>query len=133
MEKIFYKDILIGIKISTFPKGSVPCTGPEETLGLLTLKHPQGTYLKAHVHTPVKRISKRLQECFIVRRGKVRMDLYGPDKKFFKYIFLKEGQAFIALAGGHGFSFLVNSELWETKNGPFKEDKVFIQTSYNKT
>lgn len=133
MEKIFYKDILIGIKISTFPKGSVPCTESEEALGLLTLRHPRGTYLKAHVHKPVKRVSTKLQECFIVRQGKVRMDLYGPDKKFFKYIFLSAGQAFIALNGGHGFHFLTDSELWETKNGPFKEDKVFITTSYNKT
>lgn len=133
MEKIFYNGILIGIKISTFPKGSVPYTEPEEALGLLTLKYPRGTYLKAHVHNPVKRISKRLQECFIVRCGKVRIDLYGPDKKFFRYIFLKQGQAFIALNGGHGFRFLADSELWETKNGPFKEDKVFIQTSCNKT
>lgn len=126
MEKIFYKGILIGICISSFPNGSVPHTEPNEGLGLLTLKHPKGTYLKAHVHLPKKRITNRLQECFIVRRGKVRVDLYGPDKKFFKYIYLKEGETFIALNGGHGFHFLENSELWETKNGPFREDKVFI-------
>lgn len=127
MEKIFYKGILIGIRVSSFPNGSVPRTEPYEGLGLLTLKHPKTTYLKAHVHLPKKRITTRLQECFIVKKGKVRIDLYGLDKKFFKYIYLKAGEAFIALNGGHGFRFLEDSELWETKNGPFKEDKVFIE------
>ncbi len=126
MEKIFYKNTLIGIRLSVFPKGSIAHTDAKEALGLLTLVHPKGTSLRAHVHTPQKRITKTLQECFIVIRGKVRIDLYGPDKKFFKYIILQTGQAFLALAGGHGFHFLKDSALIELKNGPFKEDKVFI-------
>ncbi len=130
MEKIYYKDTLIGIKLSIFPEGSIPHTDPDTALGLLTLKHPKGKYLKAHIHTPKERITNRLQECFIVRKGKVRIDLFGPDKKFFKYIYLKEGQLFIALNGGHGFKILEDCEMIELKNGPFIDDKVFI-TDFN--
>lgn len=125
MPKIFYKNTLIGIKLSVMPKGSVPHTDGKQSLELLTLKYPKKTYLKAHVHIPRKRITNRLQECFIVLKGKARMDLFGPDKKFFKSIYLKPGQLFIALAGGHGFQMMEDTEMVELKNGPFKEDKDF--------
>lgn len=121
-----YKNTLIGIRISVFPKGSTPHTDQQEPIGLLTLNHPKGTYLKAHIHIPVRRIAPKVQECFIVRKGKVRVDLYGPDKKFVKYIFLREGQAFLSMNGGHGFHVLEDCEIWEVKNGPLKKDKVFI-------
>lgn len=126
LEKIYYKKTLIGIRVSSFPKGTVAHTNPEEALGLLTLKYPKGAYLKAHVHIPKKRTTSRLQECFIVRKGKVRVDLYGPDKRFFKYIYLKQGQVFLAVNGGHGFRVLEDCEIYEVKNGPFRQDKVFI-------
>lgn len=129
MEKIYHQGILIGIKLTRFRKGSVPHTDPREFLGLLTLKHPKGAYLKAHIHKPVKRETTRLQECFIVKKGKVRIDLYSQDGKFFKYIYLLEGQAFLATNGGHGFHILKDSELFEVKNGPFIEDKIFLTNS----
>jgi len=126
VEKFYYKKTLVGVRIITFPRGSTPVTNERESLQLLTLKHPRGTYLKAHLHLPRKRITNRLQEGWIVRKGKVRLDLYGPDKRFFKYIFLKKGQAFILIAGGIAINFLDNAEIFEVKNGPFKEDKVLI-------
>ena len=126
MEKIFYKNKLIGLKITKLPKGSVPATDEAQPLQLVTLKHPKGTFLRAHIHTPKKRTTERLQECLIVRKGKVRLDLYGPDKRFFKYIYLKEGQSFISLAGGLAIHVLKDAEIFEVKNGPFKEDKILI-------
>ncbi len=128
MEKIFYKNVLIGLRLSAMPSGSVPHTDGKQSLELLTLKYPRGSYLKAHRHLPRKRITNHLQECFIVRKGRVRLDLYGPDKKFFKYIYLKAGELFIALAGGHGFHIMEDAEMIELKNGPFKNDKDFIKT-----
>ena len=102
MEKYYYKNKLIGIKISKFCQGSIPHTGTkeaEESVGILTLKYPKGSYLKAHIHKDVKRINHHLQEAFIVRKGKVRIDLYGPDQKLFKYIYLSPGQLFLAVRG----------------------------------
>jgi hypothetical protein len=127
IEKIYYKNILIGIRIAGhFPKGSIPHTDEKEALGLLTLTYPAGSHLKAHVHKPKKRITHRLQECFIVHKGKARIDLYGPDKKLFKRIYITTGQLFIALNGGHGFHILQDAEIIELKNGPFIDDKHFI-------
>lgn len=126
MDQIFYHDLLIGLKISILDKGSIPITTEDQPLQLVTLKHPKGAYLKAHLHSPTKRITQRLQECLIVKKGKIKIDLYTPDKEFIKYIYLTEGQVFILANGGYGIHILQDCELIEIKNGPFKEDKVLI-------
>jgi hypothetical protein len=130
MEKIYYKKRLIGILIKgKYPNGSVPHTNTnitEEALGILTLKHPKNTLLPPHVHKPARRTTQKLQECFIVQKGKVKLDLYGDDKKHFRTITLKAPEAFLAISGGHGFTVLEDCEMLEVKNGPFKEDKEFI-------
>lgn len=125
-EKIYRKKVLIAIRVRKFPKGTTPHTDPSEFLGLLSLKYPKGSFFKPHTHKPIKRESRHLQECFIVRRGKVRVDLYDTDKKFFKKLYLKAGDALVTLRGGHAFTVLEDAEIFETKNGPYKEDKVFI-------
>ncbi len=93
---------------------------------LVTLKHSKGTYLKAHYHKPKKRVTEQLQECLIVKRGKVKIDLYYVNNIYFKYIILNEGDVLILVNGGYGIHLLVDSELIEVKNGPFIEDKVLI-------
>ena len=126
MKKIVYKKKLIGILLRTIPTGSVPITDGHEPLQLVTLRHPKGAYLKAHMHMPKKRVTKSLQESLIVKKGKIKLDLYGQDKKKFKTIQLKQGELFILMSGGYGIHILKNSELIEVKNGPFVEDKILI-------
>ena len=126
MEKYFHKKKLIGIKVSTIPKGSIPLTDGKEPLQLVTLKHPKGIYLKAHMHKPKKRTTSELQEVLIIKKGSAKIDLYGLDKKKFKTISLKEGQFFILMRGGYGIHVTKNSEYIEVKNGPFLEDKVLL-------
>jgi len=116
----------MGIKIRGVPKGSIPRTPKDWALQLVTLKHPKGTRLAAHYHQPKKRQTARLQEFLFVKRGKVRLDLYGPDIEYFKKIYLTAGQGYLTVDGGFGIQFLLNSELFELKNGPFVEDKVTI-------
>ena len=67
-----------------------------------------------------------MQECIIVKKGKIRVDLYGPDKKMFKKVVLKTGDLLILLNGGYGIHILEDAEMIELKNGPFVEDKVLI-------
>jgi hypothetical protein len=125
-DKVFYKNQIIGIRFRILLSGSIPLTDKEEPLQMVSLKHPGGAYLKAHMHKPRQRITKRLQECLVVKRGKVKLDLYGPDKKFFKYIYLSAGDVFLLMLGGIGIHIIKDAEMIEIKNGPFKEDKVLI-------
>lgn len=128
MQLIQYNKIVVGIKISSIKKGSLPQTQPDEPLQLVTLKHPKGAYLLAHMHTPKKRTTNNLQECLIVKKGKILIDLYSPNKILFKKVTLQSGDIFILQNGGYGIHLLENSELIELKNGPFLEDKILIET-----
>lgn len=117
----------MGIKISRLPLGSIPATDPRLPLQVVTLKHPKGVLLQAHLHKK-RPISASISEtCFVVRKGKIRLDLYSPEKSFIKFIILKEGQVFISTNGsGHSIKMLDDVEVLEIKNGPFEEDKILI-------
>lgn len=118
--------MLIGIKISSITEGSTPITSPDQPLQIVTLKQKKNTYLKAHLHIPKERKTKRLQECIFLKRGKIKIDLYTTDKRYFKSLFLKEGQIFLLVEGGYGIHILEDCEMFEFKNGPFVEDKQLI-------
>lgn len=126
MEKIYYKNVLVGIRIRQIRDGSNPITDPQEALQLVTLKHPKGVLLKAHLHVPQKRVTQRLQECLLVKKGRIRIGLYTTEKKYFKSIFLNPGESFILLKGGYSVFMMKDSEIIELKNGPFKDDKELI-------
>ncbi len=118
----------MGIKISSMLKGSNPTTSSESPLQVVTLSHPKGTKLVAHKHKPIKRITIFSETCFMVRRGRIKIDLYEPKHhKLFKSIILESGDIFITFNGsGHGVHILEDAELFEIKNGPFIEDKIII-------
>ena len=127
MEEIYYKKILIGLCVRRLKRGSNPVTPDKEPLQLVTLKQPKGHYFMPHRHTPKTRTTHHLQECLVVRKGKVRVDLYAPGDIKFKSLALKEGELFILLKGGYGIRVLEDAELFELKNGPFLEDdKILI-------
>lgn len=126
MTKYYFKKTLIGIKISNITEGSTPITPPDQPLQIVTLKHKKGIYLKAHMHTPKERKTQRLQECILVKKGKIKIELYTTDKKYVQSLFLKEGQIFLLVDGGYGIHILEDCEMFEFKNGPFVEDKHLI-------
>ena len=127
MDKYIYKDTLVALHIHTIPDGSIPQTDGKEPLQVVTLKHPKGKYLQAHMHAPKKRKTQSLQECLSVIKGKVQIDLYAPDRTLFKQVTLGVGEMLVLLHGGYGIHLLNDSEMFEVKNGPFVEDKVLIE------
>lgn len=127
MEKFYSKDILIGIKISSFSPGTHPITNNDEAIQVITLKHPSGTEIKIHRHRPEKRITTTLQECLIVKKGKIQIDLYDHYNKHVGETNLNAGELFVLLNGMWAVHFLENSEVIETKNGPYKDDKIVIE------
>lgn len=124
--KYYSEKTLLGIKISSIANGSIPLTPSEEPLQIIGLRHKKGAYLKAHAHAPKERITHRLQECIVMKKGKIKIDLYGPDKKFVQSVLLREGQLFLSVNGGIGIHVTQDCEMFEFKNGPFVEDKELI-------
>lgn len=127
MEKISHKNILIAIRVKRFKSGANPLTDPNEPLQVLVHKRQAGKKTPAHFHLPRKRITQTLQECLVVIKGKIKIDLYGTHNKKFKSIYLSAGDVVIFVSGGHAVHLLEDTELIEVKNGPFIEDKVLIE------
>ncbi|MBU2575701.1 hypothetical protein KKF64_01260 [Patescibacteria group bacterium] len=127
MEEIFHNKELLGILVNDFEEGSVPLTDDKECLQVLTLRHKAGEHTVApHIHSPRKKETEKLQECLIVRKGRIKIDLYSSDGSYVKSMELKQGELFVRVSGGYGVKFLEDSEIFEIKNGPFNDDKVLI-------
>ena len=126
MEKITHNNVLIAIKINKIKNGVMSPTDPGEPLQIVTHKRSAGEITKPHAHAQKKRTTETLQECLVVIKGKIKIDFYGANKKFFKSIYLSSGETIIFISGGHGVHILEDSEIVEIKNGPFIEDKILI-------
>ena len=128
IEKVFLGEKLVAVHVLGFPDGKVtPISSEDGALQLMTMKRAKGDAAKAHRHIPKKRETTILQECLIVLKGSVRYDLFDEAGKCFKEIFVREGEAILILGVGHAVHFLEDSEVYELKNGPFIDDKVFIE------
>lgn len=126
MDKIFYKNTLIAILFKKLEKGTVSITSPDQPLQVVTHNRAKGEYTKAHNHTPKERIAKNLQECLIVLKGKIKVDLYSPSNSLFKSISVSPGEAILFVGGGHGVRILKDTQFFEVKNGPYLDDKILI-------
>lgn len=126
MDKIFLGGKLVAIRVRRFPDGTSPVSSPDGALQLLTMTRPKGHIVKAHRHVPKTRVTKMLQECLVVMRGKIRYDLFDAKGKCFKKVIVKAGEAILILGIGHAVQFLEDTVAFELKNGPFIDDKQFI-------
>jgi hypothetical protein len=127
MEKISHKNFLVAIRVKRLKNGAIPLTEPGDPLQVLTHKRKAGKKTPAHFHLPKKRITQSLQECLIMIKGRIKVDLYGTHKKRIKSLYLSAGDIVIFMGGGHAVHILEDTELIEVKNGPFIEDRVMIE------
>ena len=126
MEKIIHKNVLIAIRVKRLKNGIIPLTESNEPLQVLAHKRGTGKITPAHFHLPKKRETQTLQECLIMIRGKIKVDLFGTHKEKIKSLYLSTGDVVIFMNGGHAVHILADTEFIEVKNGPYMEDKVMI-------
>lgn len=108
----------MAVKIDSFQKGVNPITADNQPLQLLTLKRDKGEIVNKHTHPKKIRQTNSLQECLVVIKGKIKVDLYSFKGILFESIEVSKGEAFITLDGDHAVEFLEDSEVFEVKNGP---------------
>lgn len=127
-EQIFLGKKLVALKTSLtrVKDGTHPVSSHGDALQVMTMKRPKSYVAKAHRHIPKRRVTKLLQECLIVVKGKVRFDLFDPHGKLFKKVLVKEGEAMLILEVAHEVHYLENTLAYELKNGPFIDDKRFL-------
>lgn len=126
MEKILHHNELLGVHVKGMHDGSTPLSDEKEPLQLLTLKHSKGTRITPHTHRNIERVTTHLQECLVVIKGALQITLYGAGTEPVKEVLVYAGEAFIFVSGGHSIMFLEDAEVFEIKNGPFKQDRISL-------
>lgn len=86
------------------------------------MRHPTGRLIEPHVHNPVPREVQYTQEVLFIRRGRLRVDFYAPDRVYLESRELGPGDVVLLSTGGHGFEVLDEVEMIEVKQGPYCGD-----------
>jgi hypothetical protein len=124
------KTLIAMIIRSDFSRDSTCFFSPDDysqQLGFLT--HPKGATIPAHRHRRVRRNVVLTQEVLVVRRGRVRANLFDTQSRFLCSRELEAGDIIFLCQGGHGFEVLEDLEMVEVKQGPYSgraSDKVLL-------
>jgi len=106
-------------------------TPPSFSQQVAVMSHPQGKKIAPHIHNLVSRQVLYTQEVLLVRRGKVKVNLYSSEKQQIASLTLKTGDVILLCGGGHSFEMLEDASLLEVKQGPYagENDKTIFQES----
>jgi hypothetical protein len=102
------------------PPGIAFHTEPSSPLQLATMRHPAGHVIPPHTHHAAPRVVTLTQEALFVRSGLLRADLYDCERNHAGSKTLEAGDVMLLIRGGHGFTFLEETELIEVKQGPYQ-------------
>lgn len=83
------------------------------------LPHKKGDKIKAHRHIYNRREVHFTQEALLIKKGKVKVNLYNSQKLFICSEILTQGDIILLCGGGHGFEILEDSVMIELKQGPY--------------
>jgi mannose-6-phosphate isomerase-like protein (cupin superfamily) len=124
LETIKYNDKVLAIVVRShdFAEGINFVTPSNFSQQLAHMHHPTGKVILPHVHNQVVREIFYTQEVLLIKRGKMRMDLYDDDKNYLESRILKAGDIVLLATGGHGFTVLDEIEMVEVKQGPHVGD-----------
>lgn len=128
------KEILAIIIYNDYHLEGVNFFTPEDfpqQLGFIS--HKTGKIIEAHTHKVVKREIYLTQEVLIIKKGKIRVDFYDSQRKYFDSRILKKRDVILLTGGGHGYEVLEDIEMIEIKQGPYlgKDDKVRFEPKKN--
>ncbi len=128
MRKIEHQNKIIALIIpADFQKDGLEFFTPNDfSQQLAYMKHPKGKLIDPHIHNLVIREVHLTQEVLIIRKGKIRVDLYSDNLDFLESVVLIGGDVILLASGGHGFEMLEETEMIEVKQGPYagENDKI---------
>lgn len=88
-----------------------------QQLGII--KYSKGGTIKPHYHNKVVREVHYTQEVLVIRKGKVKVNLFDHELKYISSVVLGQGDVILLASGGHGFEMLEDCEMLEVKQGPY--------------
>jgi hypothetical protein len=102
-------------------------TPPVFSQQLAVMRHPKGKILAAHVHNHVSRHVLQTQEVLLIRKGKVKVNLYSSLRRYLCSPVLRTGDVILLCGGGHSFEMLEETTMVEVKQGPYAGDSDKIR------
>lgn len=129
MIKKFYfgdKQLALVIKSNYSKENAEFFTGDDISLQLGYMPHKKGHIVSAHVHKSIERKITGTPEVLIIKKGKMRLDLYTDKMEYVESTILEQGDIVLLSSGGHGLKCLENTEIIEVKQGPYAgaDDKI---------
>ena len=112
-----------------FQEDGVKFFSPEEFPQQVgSICYPKGQIIEAHTHKLIKREIYLTQEVLIIRKGKIKVNLYNSDRKYLQSRVLNSGDVILIAHGGHGYEVLEDIDMIEIKQGPYlgKDDKIIF-------
>ena len=86
------------------------------------MRHPAGHKIAPHVHNPVNRQVLYTQEVLLVRKGRLRVNLFASTRKLLGSRVLESGDVILLCGGGHSIEMLEETSMIEVKQGPYTGD-----------
>ncbi len=101
-------------------------TPPTFSQQVACMQHPPGHKIAPHVHNFLFRQVMYTQEVLIIRRGRLKVNLFSSEKDFITSRTLESGDLILLCGGGHSFEMLEETSMIEVKQGPYagEEDKT---------
>jgi len=106
-------------------EGIQPLTDSAWPLQALMRAHKKGHRVAAHAHKEVSRVTKRLHEGLVVISGTLRARIFDTKRKEIGVYDVLPGQCLLMLNGGHEIEVINDAVVYEFKNGPYVDDKIF--------
>lgn len=131
IKQINYNGKMLAIIIkANYSKDGVEFFTPDNfSQQLAYMKHPKGKKIDAHTHNVVSRKVNYTKEVLVIRKGKLRVDLYDDDRRFIESHIVSDGDIILLAYGGHGFECLEEVEMVEIKQGPYLGDQDKVRFS----
>jgi hypothetical protein len=128
LEKLVYNGVLYALIVRRdyHQPGIQFFTPGELSQQLGYMARPAGHKIQPHFHREVHRDVRQTQEVLFVRKGRLKVDFYGADRRPIDSRILDAGDVILLAEGGHGFEMLDDCEIFEVKQGPHMgdEDKI---------
>jgi len=130
-EEIKHNDKLVAIILRSHytSEQTVFFSSPDFSQQLGYIVYKKDGVIKAHTHKEVHRKITLTQEVLFIKKGRLAVDLYTPDKEYITSSELNAGDIIFLCSGGHGFKVLEDAEMVEVKQGPYsgkESDKVLF-------
>jgi 5-deoxy-D-glucuronate isomerase len=105
---------------------------PQSSFQFGLLAHEAGYEEEPHYHKARPQNIRDLQQMFLVQRGVVDVHLYTDDRRLFRKVRLRPGDAIVLIHGVHAISVVEDFQALSVKQGPFlgdEEDKVVVESA----